>query len=358
MSYRFHLPALPHTQTVKAYSNCAFTDNIRKFCMLLKHLGHEVILYGAEENDAPCDEFVPCMSKALQHELCDVTGPQNILNASWEKKARHWRVFRHNVVAAMKPRVRERDFLGLIAGDLMDGVIEEFPKTMPIEYAVGYTGISMKTHRVFASSNWMHAVYGKYFGAHGTRGRFYDRVIPHFIDLADFTYSDEKDDYFLFVGRLNEDKGVHVASQVCEIVGKKLVVCGQGPNLPKGPHIDHRGLVGPTARAELMSRAKAVFVPSLYLEPFGMVAIEALASGTPIITTDWGGLREINENGVTGFRCHTLRDFVLAAERIGEIQPSVCRNHGERYSYQNLAPLYQKWFDDLNDLWGAGWATR
>lgn len=357
MKFRFHVISVPHTQTVKTYSNCAFTENVRKFCIILKKLGHHVTLYASEDNEAPCDEFVSCISKKEQRDTCGVDGPETILRAEYGHTEAHWVLFNRRVMEEIGKRVQERDFLALSMGDLHDPITQAFPQTIAIEYAVGYTGISQHTKRAFASSAWMHAVYGKNYGAHGTRGRFYDRVIPHYLDLDDFIYSKEKDDYFLFVGRLNEDKGVNIAADVSKVLGKQLVVAGLGPNVPEGA--DYRGLIGVAERARLMSRAKALFVPSLYLEPFGMVAIEGLACGTPLITTDWGGLHEINIHGVTGYRCNTLQDFVTAAREIdsGEISAAECRAAGERYSIDSVMPHYEKWFLDLYKLWGEGWNT-
>jgi glycosyltransferase involved in cell wall biosynthesis len=353
MQFKFHCVGLAHTSTTKAYSNCAFTENVRKFCIMLKQLGHHVTLYASEDNEAPCDEFVTCITKLEQKRTCGVTGPETVLNAKYDGNLSHWQLFNQRVIEEMRKRVQQKDFLALIVGDLADPIIKAFPQALPIEYAVGYTGISQHTKRAFASSAWMHTVYGRYYGARGTPGRFYDRVIPHYLDPDDFTYSAEKDDYFLFVGRLNEDKGVRIAADVCRILGKKLVVAGQGPIVPEG--CDYRGLIGVTERARLMSRAKALFVPSMYLEPFGMVAIESLMSGTPLITTDWGGLREINLDGVTGYRCNMLQDFVTAAKRIDEISPVTCRKFGELYSIEHVKHAYEKWFKDLYELWGEGW---
>ena len=65
---RFHVISLPHTQTTKEYVNCAYTEKVRRFCMMMKSLGHTVYLYASEDNEAPVDELITCITKEQQQE--------------------------------------------------------------------------------------------------------------------------------------------------------------------------------------------------------------------------------------------------------------------------------------------------
>ncbi len=106
-------------------------------------------------------------------------------------------------------------------------------------------------------------------------------------------------------------KGEQVAVEMSKRTGIPLKIIGPGTPPNYGEYL---GVMQPKERAELMGGAIAVIAPSMFPEPFCLVAIEAQMCGTPTITTDWGAFTETNENGVSGYRCSTLDEFTQAVE--------------------------------------------
>jgi glycosyltransferase involved in cell wall biosynthesis len=329
--------------------------------MMMKSLGHEVILYGGEDNDTPCDEFITCITKQEQGDMFNVFEPNDILKEpfvyqTYEPHMLWWDFWNKRVIEAMSSRIEKKDFLCLTGGGvLFEPLISAMPNALAVEYAIGYAGIASRTHHCYGSSNWQHVVFGlqRY---QGWRGKFYDRVIPHYFDLNDFEFKAETQDYCLYLGKLKEDKGILVASKAAEVAGRDIIFAGQGPTpIPYGKVLNR--YIGPDERKELLTNAAMVFIPSLYVEPFGMIAVEALISGTPIITTPWGGLGEINIDKLTGFHCNNFKDFVNAVIDIKRIDPTVCNIRGKRYDMEFIKYEYQRWFNDLYGLWDGGWDT-
>jgi glycosyltransferase involved in cell wall biosynthesis len=192
---------------------------------------------------------------------------------------------------------------------------------------------------------------------------WYHVVIPNYFDLAEFDYKEKKEDYFLYLGRIYTGKGVHIAYEVCRNLGVKLKIAGQGDiheivgkKIPD--NIEYVGYADVEKRKELMSNAKASFLVSMYNEPFGGVQIENLLCGTPTITSDWGAFAENNLHGVTGYRCRTYEDFVMAIKNIDKIKPKDCRTWGENFSLDKVAGMYEKYFRDVYNVYaGQGWYT-
>lgn len=352
--FTLHVVSLPHTQTTAEYTHCAYTQKVRKFCNMMTDLGHDVILYASEENEARVKELVTVITKEKQREIFgDNDHTKNFFNITWGIYDPGWAEMNVNTIRAMAGRIQPRDFICLIGGWCQKVIADAFPNNLPVEYGIGYYGPFSK-FRVFESYSHLHLIHGLQQDQYA--GSFYDTVIPNYYDEEEFPFSETKDDYFLFIGRLNQDKGFGIAQEVCEKLGKRLILAGQGEFSGYGEHV---GVVGVKERGELMSKAKAVFVPSTYIEPFGGVHAEALLCGTPVITTNFGVFTETVENGVNGYRCDVFRDFIAAAKAVEKFSPSKRKKiraaAQKRFSTKHVRGQYQKYFERVYDLWGDGW---
>ena len=355
---RFHVVGLPHTQTTWEYQACAFTAKVINFCKMMTGLGHEVMLYSGNRNEAPCAEHVKCFSEAERKDAC---GGGHFSQAKFNGKDKHWQVFNFRVAAEIMARWQERDIICIIGGNAQTDLRAYVDKRLFVEFGIGYAG-SFAEFRVFESYAWMHTTYGAMGGSNpgAARGdRWFDAVVPGYFEIEKFPMGPpmaERDDYFFFIGRLGVGKGEHEAAQACRHIGARLVVAGHGTPPPGTEHV---GVIGAKRRGELMANAQAVFVPTIYIEPFGNVAVEAQACGTPVITTDWGAMTETVEEGVSGFHCRSLAEFVAATEAVKSLDPVAIRARAHRlYSLETIALKYERYFQRLMLLWDdRGWGA-
>ena len=101
-------------------------------------------------------------------------------------------------------------------------------------------------------------------------------------------------------------------------------------------------------RKMLLRDATALIAPTYYIEPFGNIIVEALMSGTPVITTDWGGFTDTNIQGITGFRCRNFREFVDAVGKISIISHQACRDHAiDHFSDEVVHKQFDRYFEHL-----------
>lgn len=222
------------------------------------------------------------------------------------------------------------------------------------DYARFYNHHGHKAHLVALSEAQLGCANGRC--RHG-QAPFFDvaaTVIPNSIDLTDWPLVTEKEDYLLFLGRLSEAKGPHRAIEVARRSGRRLVLAGRV--FPEDaefvdeevrPHLDGErirfvGEVGGAERQRLYARAGGFLMPIRRCEPFGLVMLEALAAGTPVIAFAEGAAAEIVQPGRNGF---LVDDEEAMAEAIGQLpslDPSACRaSVEERYSIRTVADAYE-----------------
>lgn len=353
---------------------------VHKFVRMMKNEGCHVILYGPDridENVAEAlDEHVVVTTQADRKRW----GFGDGFNTAgqpflWTATEPYWFEMNQRVIDAMRERVRNApgQFVCMIAGWTQQPIAAaicgpDYRAPLAIEWGVGYLGIFTQ-FCAFESYSHMHTVYQN----HEPKiedGRAFDVVIPNFFDPKDFYVAKKRDDYLLYIGRVIPRKGPDIALEIAKRTGRELYVAGPGPTeweegrIVAGSGADRIELEGPVhyvgevgfkERAELMSKAHAVIVPTKYIEPFGGVAVEAMLSGTPVITTDWGSFPEIVTPEV-GCRFRTLRQGAAAVDEVAALDgPHIRSSAVERFGLQAVGKQFTTWLDSLDTLWDQGW---
>jgi len=354
---RFHLLGLANIETHKRNSSNAFIQKIVNLARILKTNGHTVYFYGVEGSDVPCDTFIPVSTQAvLRQTYGDYDRTTSFVNYNPQDFAHQY--FNRNAIQAILENKQEEDILlcpiGLCHKPIADAV-----NLLTIEPGIGYEGVFSAYH-VFESYAWMHYIYGRDKIENGV---WYDAVIPNYYDPEEFPFQPVKQDYLLYFGRIISRKGVQLASEVAKATGNQLYVVGNGTldnpaeslSLGSEKHIHYHPAVGPEERAVLLGNAKAVLMPTYYIEPFGSVALEAQLCGTPIITTDWGAFPETVLHGVTGYRCRVFEEFCWAVNHAQQIKPENCREFVvNNYSLDRIGKMYEEYFQRISHLHHKG----
>jgi glycosyltransferase involved in cell wall biosynthesis len=188
-------------------------------------------------------------------------------------------------------------------------------------------------------------------------------VVYNGVDLDDIPFGDKPEDFFLIAGRMVPEKGIADAIRIATRVKTKLVIVGHvTSHLPWSeeyflqevkPHIDndkiryidrlaHRDL------ARLMSKAKAFLFPIHWDEPFGMVVIEAMAAGAPVLAYRRGAMTELIENGATGYLVQSEEEMVERIEQLQILDRARCRAWGqEHFSVEKMIDGYERLYHSV-----------
>jgi glycosyltransferase involved in cell wall biosynthesis len=182
------------------------------------------------------------------------------------------------------------------------------------------------------------------------------------LDLTEAPFRAESEGYLAFLGRMAPEKGVAEAITVARRAGLPLRIAAKcrepaeqayyeravAPHL--GPDVEYLGELGRAETYDFLSRASALLFPISWREPFGMVLIEAMACGTPVLATRRGAVPEVVLDGVTGFVRDTPAELAAVTGRIGELDRAACRRHvAEHFSTEALVRGYTRLLDPVRE---------
>lgn len=178
--------------------------------------------------------------------------------------------------------------------------------------------------------------------------------IYHGVDTKVYAFNETGGDYLLYLGRITKEKGVHHAIAVAKATNTPLLIAGiSNPDETYWsnevePHIDGK-LIRYIGRADLkqkialMQGAKALLFPTLAKETFGLVMIEAMSCGTPVIAFDNGAVSEVVQDGETGYIVKTEKQMTAAIKKIGKISRHATRERAEKlFSIEKMTKGYEK----------------
>jgi glycosyltransferase involved in cell wall biosynthesis len=185
-------------------------------------------------------------------------------------------------------------------------------------------------------------------------------VIHHGLDLEAFPVGNGAGGRFLYLGRMDATKGVRRAAAVARSAGVPLVIAAKNRDASEheyferevrpllGSGVEYVGEVAGAEKVELLGSARALLNPIEWHEPFGLVMIEALACGTPVLAFANGAAPEIVDDGVTGFLCQDQDELEAALGRVDEIDRQACRAAVERrFTTERMVREHLDLFEEL-----------
>jgi glycosyltransferase involved in cell wall biosynthesis len=180
-------------------------------------------------------------------------------------------------------------------------------------------------------------------------------TVHNAIDVRSFPYRAAKDDYVLWLGRFSPDKGAHLAIDAARAAGRRIVLAGKLNEAPEheyfeqavrprlGADAEYVGEADATLKRELFAGARCLVFPIQWEEPFGMVMIEAMACGTPVVATRRGSVPEVVAHGRSGLVVDDVADVPAAILAAEELDPAAARAHvAARFDLSVMAAGYER----------------
>jgi glycosyltransferase involved in cell wall biosynthesis len=310
----------------------------------LQRRGHQVTLFASGDSEAPGDgelvSVVPDSSWKQRGETSALPGQLLSAAVAWREQERFDVIHSHVEAAGfLFARHATRPVVSTLHGRLdvdgMPALLEEFAD-------IPLVAISESQQRWAPGANWV-------------------ATIHHGLPLASMPFNPDPGDYLLFLGRTVPEKGIGEAVAVAQQAGIPLQIVAKvntpiematfdevvRPALAPGS-VEFQGELAPEDRDPLLAGALATLMLGPWPEPFGLVAIESLGTGTPVIARRAGALPEIIEHGVDGFLVDDVTEAALAVEKVRDLDRVRIRERAiARFSTERMADDYEALFQRL-----------
>jgi len=379
-----HVIAPFHTMMNTDFHHCAFTQKAFRIPKMMQPLGYEVIEYanGVSESEAAIKVMILSQEELEKstgkHEKSAFHGNTAVIGTP------HWTEFDKRLKEQLAKHVKTNDIICHPFGRAHADIVKMFPQQYHVETGIGYPDSDFGAFRIFESYAWMHYHLGKklHFDQNGRvcynqdqlpivgeGGKDYMWIVPNYFDLEDWPYNPNKGQYLLYYGRICTEKGLDTIKAIADYLDEEIWLVGQGDPSPwKHEKLVYKGPRTGKARAEVVGNAKALLMPTRYIEPFGGAGVEGQLTGAPLIASSYGCFSETIEHGKTGYRCHTLGDWLDAIKNVneGKIDREYTSQRAQRlYSLDTCAERFDAIFQQIcdlgrpaNDPLGSGWYHR
>jgi glycosyltransferase involved in cell wall biosynthesis len=349
---RLHLIGIFHTQHTEEYSHCAFTGKALRFPRMMQLQGYTVIEYSNEGSESTADENVVMIDKLEFNSIFNRSKTDFYADDAIVGNKAH-QLFEQRLIPALRKRLQPEDIICHPFGHAHEKLMAEFPCYQHVETGIGYSTLMPNSFRIFESYAWLHYHQGK----EKRNGKNYEWVVPNYYDLEDWEPEYKSGEYLAFLGRITPLKGMDTIKAIADHSPWPIVLHGQGePSQWKHPNIQYRGPITGRERSKFLRNARALLAPTVFTEPFCGMAVEAMLCGTPVVSVDYGAMTETVIENVSGYRCHTLQDWINGIYSVDKLDRRTIANIARStWSLEACAKRYDRIFRQLNDLYTTGW---
>jgi glycosyltransferase involved in cell wall biosynthesis len=315
---------------------------VAHLCDALVELGHEVTLFAAADAHTKA-RLIAVRDQAIRLDTATLTShlaAHLVMLHEVKRRAAHFDILHFHVDMMHFPMFEPfaQKCITTLHGRLD---IKDLPMAYELWPRFGLVSISNAQRRPLANASWLATV------AHG-------------VPPTQYRLQESKGAYVAFLGRMSPEKGPEAAIRLAIRAGVPLKIAAKVDSVDRAyfeaevkPLLDHPliefiGEIGDEEKADFLGKARALLFPIAWPEPFGLVMIEAMACGTPVIAYDCGAVPEVIEHGRSGFIVNSEEQALAAIARVDELDRRAVRAAFEqRFTAHKMASAYLNVYADL-----------